>query len=169
MNKRKITKLAKEHGYNTAEELIADKCPSEVGGIDDFEECGGCYEQKICTECWKKTELVSDDDVFRLTRKAFTTDEEYEEYLRRCEETETPEKPDPVNHPNHYQGAHECIEVMRHMFGDAAVRSFCKCNAFKYRFRADRKNGAEDIAKAEWYEDYLIKMDNEEYNSHIDY
>lgn len=67
-----------------------------------------------------------------------------------------------VNHPNHYQGKHECIEVMRHMFGDSAVRAFCKCNAFKYRFRAAMKNGDEDIKKAEWYEDYLINMDSDE-------
>lgn len=65
-----------------------------------------------------------------------------------------------VEHPNHYQGKHECIDVMRALFGDNAVMMFCKCNAFKYRFRADKKNGAEDIAKAEWYEDYLIKMQN---------
>lgn len=67
-----------------------------------------------------------------------------------------------VNHPAHYQGKHECIEVMRHMFGDSAVRAFCKCNAFKYRFRANRKNGDEDVLKAEWYEDYLINMNTEE-------
>lgn len=68
-------------------------------------------------------------------------------------------EPDNVNHPAHYQGAHECIEVMQAMFGVEAVKAFCRCNAFKYRFRADRKNGAEDIRKAEWYESYLIKLE----------
>ena len=63
-----------------------------------------------------------------------------------------------VDHPEHYQGAHECIDVMRAMFGDEAVAAFCRCNAFKYRFRASRKNGEEDIKKAEWYENYLINM-----------
>ena len=69
-----------------------------------------------------------------------------------------------VNHPDHYQGKHECIEIMRVMFGDNAVRCFCKCNAYKYRFRAGKKKGnsaEQDIAKAEWYEDYLIQMENE--------
>ncbi len=66
-----------------------------------------------------------------------------------------------VNHPSHYQGKHECIDVMRALFGDEAVKGFCKCNAYKYRFRADSKNGAEDIKKAEWYEDYLIRMESE--------
>lgn len=84
----------------------------------------------------------------------------------REEEKQNPTSTEPtaqnnVEHPNHYQGKHECIDVMRALFGDNAVMMFCKCNAFKYRFRADKKNGAEDIAKAEWYEDYLIKMQNE--------
>ncbi len=69
---------------------------------------------------------------------------------------------DTVNHPAHYQGAHECIEIMKALFGREAVKAFCRCNAFKYRFRADKKNGEEDIKKAEWYEDYLIKMEQED-------
>lgn len=71
-------------------------------------------------------------------------------------------KEEAVQHPKHYQGKHECIEIMRHMFGDTAVRAFCKCNAFKYRFRSGMKNGEEDIKKAEWYEDYLINMDSDD-------
>lgn len=69
-----------------------------------------------------------------------------------------------VNHPEHYQGKHECIEVMRALFGDFEVAAFCKCNAYKYRFRAGQKTGesaADDIAKAEWYEDYLINMNKD--------
>ncbi len=67
-----------------------------------------------------------------------------------------------VNHPKHYQEKHECIDIMRVLFGDEAVKGFCKCNAFKYRFRAGRKeeNTAEqDIKKAEWYEEYLFRME----------
>lgn len=44
-------------------------------------------------------------------------------------------------HPVHYQSKHECIDVMCAMFGDEAVKGFCKCNAFKYRFRAGKKDG----------------------------
>lgn len=72
---------------------------------------------------------------------------------------------DNINHPSHYQGKHECIEVMRAMFGDEAVKGFCKCNAYKYRFRAGLKDESkyeEDIKKAEWYEDYLIIMEQAE-------
>lgn len=67
-------------------------------------------------------------------------------------------KHDKVNHPEHYQGKHECIDIMLAMFGKEAVKGFCICNAYKYRFRADKKNGAEDIAKAEWYENKLMEL-----------
>lgn len=63
-----------------------------------------------------------------------------------------------VNHPNHYQGEHECIDIMEAMFGTYAVMDFCRCNSFKYRFRAEAKNGEEDIRKAEWYENKLIEL-----------
>lgn len=65
---------------------------------------------------------------------------------------------DNVNHPKHYQGKNECIDVMVAMFGVEAVKHFCMCNAYKYRFRSNMKNGDEDIKKAEWYEDKLIEL-----------
>ena len=68
-----------------------------------------------------------------------------------------------VDHPEYYQGKNECIDVMTAMFGVEAVKSFCRCNAYKYRFRADKKNGEEDIRKAEWYESKLIELEGEKY------
>lgn len=65
---------------------------------------------------------------------------------------------DNVNHPAHYQGKNECIDIMLAMYGVEAVKHFCMCNAYKYRFRAGMKNGAEDIEKAEWYESKLIEL-----------
>ena len=67
-----------------------------------------------------------------------------------------------VNHPSYYQGQNECIEVMKALFGAEAVKDFCRCNSFKYRFRAGAKDMAtydEDIKKAEWYENYLMMME----------
>ena len=59
---------------------------------------------------------------------------------------------DPVNHPSHYTaGGVECIDAMVSAFGAREVSNYCICNAFKYIFRHERKNGEEDIAKAEWY------------------
>lgn len=54
-----------------------------------------------------------------------------------------------VVHPNHYNsGKYECIEVMREIFGEKAVKLFCTMNAFKYLWRYNKKNGEEDVAKA---------------------
>lgn len=68
------------------------------------------------------------------------------------------DKNDNVNHPEHYQGERECIDIMLDLFGIEAVIGFCKCNIFKYRFRADKKNGEEDILKAQWYEKKLSEL-----------
>ena len=61
------------------------------------------------------------------------------------------------NHPVHYNsGKYECIDVMRDVFGEEAVDNFCLLNAFKYIWRAGRKNGKEDIQKAIWYLTQLV-------------
>ena len=70
------------------------------------------------------------------------------------------DKNDNINHPEHYQGERECIDIMLDLFGTEAVTGFCKCNIFKYRFRADKKNGEEDILKAQWYENKLSELLN---------
>lgn len=61
--------------------------------------------------------------------------------------TPTSSSGDPVHHPQHYT-AHpsgvECIEITRNMTFDVG-------NAFKYVFRAEGKNGRQDLEKARWY------------------
>jgi len=55
--------------------------------------------------------------------------------------------PDPVNYPPHYTShpsGVECITVTEHM-------NFNIGNAVKYLWRADLKNGMEDLRKAQWY------------------
>lgn len=65
----------------------------------------------------------------------------------------TPSSPDNVNHPQHYElpGGLECFDVIVATQGVEAAKHFCLCNAMKYLFRSQRKNGAEDIEKARWY------------------
>ena len=56
-------------------------------------------------------------------------------------------KPDMVNNPKHYTehpSGVQCITVTEHM-------NFCLGNAIKYLWRADLKNGLEDLEKARWY------------------
>ena len=58
-----------------------------------------------------------------------------------------------VNHPSHYQGQGiECIDAMIAAFGEMDTMAFCKLNAFKYIWRAEKKENAyRDIEKAIWY------------------
>lgn len=66
---------------------------------------------------------------------------------------------DNVNHPAHYEtGKFECIEVMTEVMGEEAVADFCLCNAFKYLYRTKRKNGVEDIEKAQWYINKYLEL-----------
>ena len=65
-----------------------------------------------------------------------------------------------VDHPDHYNtGNLECIDVMKEAFGTDAVRDFCKLNAFKYIWREELKNGTEDLEKAAWYLNQLVRME----------
>lgn len=69
-----------------------------------------------------------------------------------------------VDGPAHYHGT-ECIENMRKLYGDDAVRWFCICNAYKYRFRDGSKPGVtaeQDEEKARWYENYAANMMGEQ-------
>ena len=67
-------------------------------------------------------------------------------------------KDEKVNHPSHYVGKYECIEVMEDIYGKKSVIEFCRCNAFKYLWRAEKKNNElEDLKKARWYIDKMIK------------
>ena len=70
---------------------------------------------------------------------------------------------DNVNHPSHYEtGKFECIEVMQEVFGTEAVQNFCVCNAFKYLYRHRRKNGKEDIEKAQWYINKYLALEEKD-------
>lgn len=62
-------------------------------------------------------------------------------------------KPDVVNNPPHYkQNDMECIDEMVIMFGYPDVIAFCRCNAWKYRYRSPYKGqNDEDLKKADWY------------------
>ena len=70
-------------------------------------------------------------------------------------------KPDLVNHPSHYEtGKFECIDVMEEALGRDVVKGFCIGNAFKYLYRAKRKNGLDDLKKAQWYLNRVISMED---------
>lgn len=71
------------------------------------------------------------------------------------------DKVDMVNSPPHYtQGGIECIDAMEAAYGTEAVIIFCMCNAFKYQWRFNAKNGREDILKCQWYQNKMAQLQN---------
>lgn len=64
-----------------------------------------------------------------------------------------------VNNPAHYTaGSIECIDAIKASMTKEQFEGFCKGNVLKYVWRYERKNGLEDLEKAEWYLDKLIKL-----------
>lgn len=65
---------------------------------------------------------------------------------------------DMVDKPAHYQGRVECIEAIEAATaGLEGIEAVCTSNCIKYLWRWKRKNGAEDLRKARWYLDKLIR------------
>lgn len=66
-----------------------------------------------------------------------------------------------VNHPNHYQSESglEVIDVIKAFTADlSGEEAFCIGNAIKYLCRYNKKNGVEDLSKAEWYIERAISI-----------
>lgn len=64
-----------------------------------------------------------------------------------------------VNHPSHYtSGKVECIDAIESATGDlTGIEAVCTANIIKYVWRWKLKNGVEDLEKASWYLNKLIK------------
>lgn len=64
-----------------------------------------------------------------------------------------------INHPDRYAGGkYKCIDIMLDVFGKDATMRFCILNAFKYLWRAEKKNGVQDVQKAVWYLNKYIEL-----------
>jgi hypothetical protein len=66
---------------------------------------------------------------------------------------------DNVNHPSHYTGGNiECIEAIKEATKDlTGIEATDTGNILKYIWRWKKKNGIEDLKKAQWYLNHLIK------------
>lgn len=69
-------------------------------------------------------------------------------------------KKDTVNHPSHYtQGNIECIEAIAEATKQLqGIEAVATANVIKYVWRWKSKNGIEDLQKAQWYLNHLIKQ-----------
>lgn len=118
---------------------------------DRFPICKGCPLGSNCQN-W---DTASDEAILSDYRKAFPETAE----TPHTEDHNTASN-DNVNHPSHYEtGKFECIDVMIETQGIEAVKNFCICNAFKYLYRAKKKNGLEDYKKAKWYLEKYIELE----------
>lgn len=65
-----------------------------------------------------------------------------------------------VNHPAHYcQGGIECIDAIEAATTNlTGIEAVCTANVIKYIWRWKQKNGAQDLQKAQWYLNRLLKM-----------
>jgi hypothetical protein len=69
---------------------------------------------------------------------------------------------DKINQPEHYQGKKECIEIIKDFMTEEQLEGYLTGNIIKYLYRWKNKNGVEDLKKANWYLNYLIKRQNED-------
>ena len=134
--------------------------------------CTGCMfencelDEYPCTKC--KANTFHNDPNYKYAPYLFMYDEpmhsdEPIKMLTEGRETTEPVTSSPVNHPSHYnQGGIECIDAMVAAFGKEATAIFCKLNAFKYVWRADHKNGIQDIEKTMWYLDKYRELSTSE-------
>jgi len=64
---------------------------------------------------------------------------------------------DKIN-PDHYKfGGIETFDYLKAKLSPTQLAGFCKGNIIKYVSRVDHKNKVEDLKKAKWYLDKLIK------------
>lgn len=86
----------------------------------------------------------------------------FEPYAEDEADTSTMETPaqeqDMVNSPSHYgQGSIEAIDYIQDFLTKEEYQGYLRGNIAKYLHRWPYKNGAEDLQKAAWYLDRLIK------------
>lgn len=76
-------------------------------------------------------------------------------------ETEKQEavKAEAVNHPSHYtRGGIECIDaIAAATAGKKGIEATCVANILKYLWRYELKGGRQDVEKARWYLERLLK------------
>ena len=134
-----------------------------------LDEC--CHFYGKCDNCELRKKYDKETDVFTdeagcvfdemsddMLNKCYNWYKELD--LAACENAEAKEPDvDMVNHPSHYtQGGIECIDALKAAtVSKTGIEAVCTANAIKYLWRYEEKNGVEDVKKARWYIDILMK------------
>ena len=108
------------------------------------DECNGC---DVCLLEKFSGGVICDFDEWSDDKLAIAYDHVYKN------------SPDMVNHPKHYtQGGIECIDALKAAtVGKRGIEAVCVANVIKYLWRYEEKNGVEDVRKAKWYIERLLK------------
>ena len=70
--------------------------------------------------------------------------------------------PDMVNHPNHYAGQIEVIDYIRDKLTTEGFTEYCCGNVLKYISRWRKKDGIQDLKKAQVYLGWMIESAEKE-------
>ena len=108
------------------------------------DECNGC---DVCLLEKFSGGVICDFDEWSDDKLAIAYDHVYKN------------SPDMVNHPKHYnQGGIECIDALKAAtVGKRGIEAVCVANIIKYCWRYEEKNGIEDVRKAKFYIERLLK------------
>lgn len=119
--------------------MTLEEMDSVIQKYCDGRLCGNCIIRDLCVECGGVFPDDADcaEEAFKIIQSLNFNNKDSSN----------------VDHPSHYNanGAMECIDEMVLIFGKEATMHFCLLNAWKYRYRANAKNGQEDLDKANWY------------------
>ena len=126
---------------------------------DNQEDCSCCLLEKFSDGCnfnrWSDDKLaIAYDHVYKNSEARLDGIHLKNEEVKMDENV-----PDMVNHPQHYtQGGIECIDALKAAtVGKRGIEAVCVANVIKYLWRYEKKNGIEDIRKAKFYIERLLK------------
>ena len=125
------------------------KFKSDIESLVTFDMTVKVYSEHYCKECRKQYACGCTSDMLMSCA----------DFEPAIENESTEQNYDAVNHPSHYTaGGIECIEALKAATTRlTGIEAVCTANAIKYLWRWKDKNGTEDIRKAIWYCERLLK------------
>lgn len=143
--------------------FMCDECPAEdvcIKGLGRWSAgfiSASAAEQRAMLDAFESALPPLDED------DAERTDAPQNDHCAEHDQINHPSQPmqhDAVNHPSHYtSGKVECIDAIESaIHAMQGERAFLTGQVIKYLWRWPLKNGVEDLRKARWYLDRLIKF-----------